>query len=163
MRCTSCYPVLLSANVPAAADFYIAHFNFQALYRADWYVHLQSTEDPAINLAILAQGHDTIPAPARNRLGGAILNFEVEDPDAQFARLSGAGVAIAQTLRDEAFGQRHFIVTGPDGVLIDIIRPIPPSPEEAANYAPQALPRLPPQPCIAAPSPLAPSPTSRRR
>ncbi|MCU0827876.1 MAG: VOC family protein [Tabrizicola sp.] len=140
MRTTSYYPVLLSADVTKAAAFYIRHFQFQPLYQADWYVHLQSTEDPATNLAILAQDHPTIPVQARSRLGGAILNFEVDDPDAQHARLAAAGVPITQTLRDEDFGQRHFIVTGPDGILIDIIRPIPPSPEEASNYNPTRLP-----------------------
>lgn len=141
MRATSCYPVLLSADVTQAAAFYIAHFRFQPLYQSDWYVHLQSFEDPAINLALVAQDHPTIPAPARNHLGGAILNFEVADADSHFARLAAAQVPILQPLRDEDFGQRHFIVQGPDGVLIDIIRPIPPSAAEAGNYHPDALPR----------------------
>lgn len=141
MRSTAFYPVLLSADVPAAATFYITHFRFRPLYQADWYVHLQSTEDPAINLALLAQNHTTIPAQARNRTAGIFLNFEVEDPDIHHARLADAGVPIAQPLRDEDFGQRHFIVTGPDGVLIDIIRPIPPSRAEAALYSPEALPQ----------------------
>ncbi|RZI75480.1 MAG: glyoxalase, partial [Variovorax sp.] len=44
------------------------------------------------------------------------------------------------TLRDEAFGQRHFITADPNGVLIDIVKPIPPSAEFAAQYAASALP-----------------------
>ena len=28
-------------------------------------------------------------------------------------------------LKDEAFGQRHFIISDPAGVLIDVITPIP--------------------------------------
>ncbi|TJV16034.1 MAG: glyoxalase, partial [Mesorhizobium sp.] len=36
---------------------------------------------------------------------------------------------ILRTLRDEAFGQRHFITKDPNGVLIDVIKPIPPSAE----------------------------------
>ncbi len=141
MRTTSYYPVLLSADVAQAAAFYMDHFAFQPLYHADWYVHLQSREDPSVNLAILAQDHATIPPMGRNRRAGVILNFEVEDPDSHYARLQTAGVTIAQALRDEDFGQRHFIVAGPDGVLIDIIRPIPPSEAEAANYHPAARPQ----------------------
>jgi uncharacterized glyoxalase superfamily protein PhnB len=140
MRSTSYYPVLFSADVPAAA-FYTAHFRFRPQYQADWYVHLQSAEDPGINLAILAHDHPTVPLEARNRTGGVILNFEVEDPDAHHARLLAEGVAIAHPPRDEDFGQRHFLVTGPDGVLIDIIRPIPPSAKEAALYTADALPQ----------------------
>ena len=40
----------------------------------------------------------------------------------------------------EAFGQRHFITADPNGVLIDVIKPIPPSAEFAANYEEPALP-----------------------
>jgi hypothetical protein len=36
-------------------------------------------------------------------------------------------------LRSEDFGQRHFIVADPNGVLIDVITPIAP----AASYADQ--------------------------
>ena len=37
-------------------------------------------------------------------------------------------------LTDEDFGQRHFITRDPNGVLIDVITPIPPSPEYAALF-----------------------------
>jgi catechol 2,3-dioxygenase-like lactoylglutathione lyase family enzyme len=141
MKSTSTYPVLLSADVAAAARFYCDHFGFAPIYSSDWYVHLQSTEDPATNLAILDQTHETVPAPARGKTGGVILNFEVEDADAQHSRLVAAGLTILTPLRDEAFGQRHFIAAAPDGVLIDVIRPIPPDAEFAALYAPQALPQ----------------------
>ena len=38
-------------------------------------------------------------------------------------------------IRSEAFGQRHFIVPGPDGVLIDVITNIPPEGEFTGAYA----------------------------
>ena len=38
------------------------------------------------------------------------------------------------TLRDEPFGQRHFITEDPNGVAIDVIKPIPPTPEYAAQF-----------------------------
>lgn len=140
MKTTSYYPVLLSRDVTRAAEFYVAHFRFQPLYQADWYVHLQSLDDPSVNLGLVAMDHVTIPEAGRGRTGGTLLNFEVEDPDLHYARLQSEGATIALSLRDEAFGQRHFIVEGPDGVLVDVIRPIPPSAAEAALYSPQALP-----------------------
>ncbi|RYE51971.1 MAG: glyoxalase, partial [Rhizobiaceae bacterium] len=71
---------------------------------------------------------------------GMLISFEVDDPDAIYARLQAAGVKILRTLRDEDFGQRHFIAADPNGVMIDVIKPIPPSAEYAAQYAPEALP-----------------------
>jgi hypothetical protein len=55
-------------------------------------------------------------------------------------RLKAAGLPILLPLRDEAFGQRHFITRDPNGVLIDIIKPIPPSGEFVQQYEAGALP-----------------------
>ena len=63
----------------------------------------------------------------------------VEDPDALYAEFQAAGLPILQTLRDEDFGQRHFITADPNGVLIDVIKPIPPTEEYAAQFDASAL------------------------
>jgi catechol 2,3-dioxygenase-like lactoylglutathione lyase family enzyme len=140
MKITSFYPVVMTDRVAETAAFYIEHLGFRALFEADWYVHLQSVADAGVNLAVLDGGHDTIPSAGRAQVAGLILNFEVEDPDAEYARLKAAGLPILQELRDEAFGQRHFITADPNGVLIDMIKPIPPSPEFAAQYTDAAGP-----------------------
>ncbi|SOY39942.1 putative antibiotic resistance protein; GlyoxalaseI/dioxygenase domain [Cupriavidus taiwanensis] len=141
MKVTSYYPVIMTADVAGTAAFYQQHFGFRALFASDWYVHLQLAHDASVNLAVLDGSHETIPAPARGqRAQGLLLNFEVEDPDAVHERLRAAGLPILQPLRDEAFGQRHFIIADPNGVLIDIIKPIPPSAEFAAQYQAGALP-----------------------
>lgn len=139
MKSTSYYPVIQTDDVAGTAAFYIRHFRFQPLFTADWYVHLQSAEDPAVNLAILDSQHSTIPAAGRGKTSGLILNFEVEDVDAEHARARADGLPILLPLRDEAFGQRHFITADPNGVLIDIIRPTPPSAEFVAQFAAEAL------------------------
>ncbi|MFC7023301.1 hypothetical protein ACFQHV_09145 [Promicromonospora thailandica] len=46
-------------------------------------------------------------------------------------------------LRTEAFGQRHFVVGAPDGVLIDVITVVPPGAEYADRYAAGRLPGQP--------------------
>lgn len=140
MKVTSYYPVLMTADVAATAAFYRRHFGFVALFSADWYVHLQLDGDPAVNLAVLDGGHETIPELARGRACGLLLNFEVEDVDAVHDRLRAAGLPILRSLRDEEFGQRHFITADPNGVLIDVIKPIPPSADYAQQYEAGALP-----------------------
>ncbi|MCX2722098.1 VOC family protein [Roseibium salinum] len=141
MKCTQYYPVLMTSDVAGTARFYQENFSFRPLFQADWYVHLQSAEDESVNLAVLDRSHDTIPAEARGAgAGGLILNFEVEDVDAVYERARGKGLPIMLALRDEAFGQRHFITRDPNGVLIDIITPIPPSAEFLAQFAPEAVP-----------------------
>lgn len=134
MKTTSYYPVILTRDVAGTAAFWREHFRFETRFESDWYVHLQSREDESVNLAILEGTHETIPEPGRGRVAGLILNFEVEDADAEYQRARAAGLPILLDLRDEEFGQRHFITSDPNGVLIDVIKPIPPSSAFAAQY-----------------------------
>lgn len=141
MKTTSYYPVLMTSDVRATAAFYKTHFRFRPLFESDWYVHLQSSEDAGVNLAVLDKDHATIPEAFRGRpAAGLLLNFEVEDVDAEYERARAAGLPIHLALRDEDFGQRHFITADPNGVMLDIIKPIPPSAEFAAQYAEEGLP-----------------------
>ena len=139
MKVTSDYPVIMTADVAGTAAFWQAHFGFVPLFSADWYVHLQLESDESVNLAILDGQHETIPPSGRSRVSGLLLNFEVDDLDAVHERLVKAGLPILRSLRDEAFGERHFITSDPNGVLIDIIKPIPPMGEFVAQYEPSAL------------------------
>ncbi|PBB90171.1 glyoxalase [Mesorhizobium sp. WSM3864] len=135
MKTTSYYPVLMTSDVAATAAFYVEHFRFKALFDSDWYVHLQSSEDRRVNLGIVDGDHETIPEEGRGRTSGLLINFEVRDPDAVYERIVAAGLPILRSLRDEPFGQRHFITKDPNGVLIDVIKPIAPSEEFLAQYA----------------------------
>lgn len=141
MKTTSYYPVIMTDDVAGTAAFYERHFRFEALFASDWYVHLQSREDEKVTLAVLDGNHETIPAAGRGKVSGLLLNFEVEDVDGVYAELRAAGLPILREIRDEDFGQRHFITADPNGVMIDVITPIPPSADYAALYDASALPR----------------------
>jgi len=140
MQISQFYPLIQTDDVEGTATFYQRNFGFNALFESDWYYHLQSATDEAVNITVLKANHETIPAVARGVTKGLILSFEVEDVDAEDERLQNNGVAVVQTLRDEPHGQRHAIYRDPNGILIDIITPIEPSPEFLAGYAEGAIP-----------------------
>ena len=140
MKSTSYYPVIMTDDVAGTAAFYCEHFRFEALFTSDWYIHLQSSEDEKVTLAVLDGQHETIPAEGRGRVSGLLLNFEVEDVDTVYDRLRAAGLPILKAIQDEDFGQRHFITADPNGVLIDVIKPIPPNADFAAMYDASVLP-----------------------
>jgi uncharacterized glyoxalase superfamily protein PhnB len=140
MKLTQYYPVVQTDDVEGTAEFYKTHFGFVSKFDSDWYIHLQSETDEHVNLAILQHDHETIPEEGRGKTSGVILNFEIEDVDVEYDKMCAAGVKILKTLRDEEFGQRHFIAQDPNGLLIDVIKPIPPSAEFLANYDASALP-----------------------
>ncbi len=138
MTTTSLYPVLMSADVTAAADFYRDALGFEPTFESDWYVSLRLG---GFELAILDPGHETVPAGFGEPARGVLLNLEVDDVDRIHRRLVvERGMEEVRSLRDEAFGQRHFIVRAPDDVLLDVIQPIPPTGEFAAAYADDARP-----------------------
>lgn len=134
MKSNNYYPVIMTDKVSETADFYCQHFRFRKVFDSDWYVHLMSEEDETVNLAILDGHHETVPAVARGKATGLILNFEVDDVDAEYEKVKAAKLPIELEIRDEEFGQRHFIASDPNGVLIDVIKVIPAVGEYAEQY-----------------------------
>lgn len=135
MQLASFYPVIGTERVAETAAFYVAHFGFRPTYEAEWYVSLRRPEPPHQELAILDHRHPTMPPAFRRPIQGLLLNFEVADVDAEYERLvRTVGQPVRVDLRDEEFGQRHFIVADPAGVLVDVITTIPPSAAEAGHF-----------------------------
>ncbi|MBP2623396.1 glyoxalase [Streptococcus oricebi] len=129
----SFYPVLMCQEVDSCADFFTRYFHFDCVFQSDWYVSLKSKE--GFELAVIASHHDTIPETYRQICQGIILNLEVENVSDLYSIFKEEKeVQIIQELRDEGFGQRHFIIAGPENILIDIIKVIPPSKQYAENY-----------------------------
>lgn len=131
MVIASIYPVLMSADITAAADFYRQVFGLDTTFESDWYISLRCGQS---ELAIIAHDHESIPAEARVLPRGVLLNIELDDVDAIHVQVIGMGLEPVLPLRDEPWGQRHFIIEGPDGVLVDVIRPIEPSADFMASY-----------------------------
>jgi uncharacterized glyoxalase superfamily protein PhnB len=136
MKASSFYPVVLSDQVAVTAAFYMEHFGFEKVFEADWYVSLKmSGNDIPFELAILDATHPTIPEAYRTKVKGLVLNFEVNDVDAEYERLiQGAKLPLELEIRSEDFGQRHFITSDPNGVLIDVITVIPPTNDFDSQY-----------------------------
>ena len=135
MSLDSFYPVICTDRIKESRDFYVSLFGFEPTFEADWYVSLRRPEPPHYELALVDQSHPTIPAGYRAPVRGLLLNFEVSDVDAEHDRLvRQAGLAEELSLRTEDFGQRHFIVAAPGGVLIDVITPTPPTGAYVEQY-----------------------------
>ncbi|MBC7302777.1 MAG: VOC family protein [Nocardia sp.] len=138
MKLSSCYPVLATTRIAESRDFYTTWFGFEVVFEAQWYVSLRragADDEPTCELALLDPAHPTIPAGFGKPVQGVLLNFEVADVDAEWDRLvTSGGLRPELELRTEDFGQRHFIVADPGGVLIDVITEVAPSAEFAAQF-----------------------------
>jgi uncharacterized glyoxalase superfamily protein PhnB len=49
------------------------------------------------------------------------ISVQVEDVDAVHAAAVKRGLQIAQGLRDQDFGMRHFMVVDPNGPLVNVL------------------------------------------
>ncbi|WP_328391217.1 VOC family protein [Nocardia sp. NBC_00416] len=137
MALSSFYPVIGTTRIAQARDFYTRWFDFEITFEADWYVSLRrAAGERHYELALLDPTHPTLPENHRKPVQGLLLNFEVDDVDAEWERLVVHGGLTAELdIRSEDFGQRHFIIADPSGVLIDIITEIAPLGEFAEQYA----------------------------
>lgn len=133
MRISSLYPLLQVSNVAAVAAFYQTQFGLVRVFASDWYVQLRAEGEHPFEIAVIEKNHDSIPEAYRGQSRSVILSLYVEDAAAEEARLRAEGIPIVQPLRDEVFGQRHFIAADPEGLLVDVITAIPPDPSFLAT------------------------------
>jgi catechol 2,3-dioxygenase-like lactoylglutathione lyase family enzyme len=132
---TSLFPVVCT-DVPAACrDFYLALLDMKVVFENDWYVQLQHPEDARIQIAFVARGHASVPEGYRDLPRGVLVTFEGDDVDAIHARASELRLPLVLSLRDEDWGQRHFITRDPSGLLVDIVQMIAPTAAYAESYA----------------------------
>lgn len=126
----SSYSVIKCEKLEETADFYQKYFGFERTFSADWYISLKNG---AYELAILDQNHESLPLPYRGQSSnqGLLLNFELDDVDGMFKTFIQDNRKIHLDIRDEPWGQRHFIAEDPNGIPVDVIKMIPPSPEYA--------------------------------
>jgi uncharacterized glyoxalase superfamily protein PhnB len=134
MKIESYYPVIGTEDVRSTSEFYQTMFGFVPAFEADWYVHLTMPHHSGVSLAILDCRHESVPQSGRTAARGVLLNFETADVDTEYRRLYDAGADVLLPLRDEPWGQRHFIVQGPGGVMVDVIKITEPSDEFREQY-----------------------------
>lgn len=125
MTTNSIFPVIPAADVARSRDFYVRLLELDVVFDSGWYVQLQQRRTEAVQLGIVQRDHDTIPDGFRTPPAGVLVSVEVDDVDDVHGRAVAAGLPVALSLRSEDFGQRHFMTTDPDGLLVDVITVIP--------------------------------------
>lgn len=133
-RTRGIYPVLGVRDVRAAARFFGELLELRTTFDSDWYVSLATRSAPVFQLAVVRFDHDSVPIGHRALPAGVLVTVEMDDVDIVHARALAKGVEILRSLRDEPWGQRHFIAAGPDGAMLDVVKVIPPAPEFESGY-----------------------------
>jgi catechol 2,3-dioxygenase-like lactoylglutathione lyase family enzyme len=116
------YPMIESDDVAGTRDFYVQLLGLAVVYDSGWFVQLRSSEDPAMELAVVQRGHETVPQSHSGRPSGVLVAVEVDSADAVHERAVALGLPVVWALRTEAWGQRHFMTVDPNGLLVDVIQ-----------------------------------------
>ncbi|MBO6892890.1 MAG: VOC family protein [Roseibium sp.] len=111
---------ILTEEVATTAAFYETLLGLTAKFSSDWFVNLADPDNPALELGILKQTHEIVPARAQKATAGIILTFVVDDCDAVYQRAQEMNANIVEAPREMPYGQRRMILRDPAGTFIDV-------------------------------------------
>jgi len=129
------FPVVCTDRIEESAAFYADLLGLDVVFESGWYTLLRAPGDARVQLGLVLREHPSVPEGFRDRPRGVLVTVEVPDVDAVHERARAAAHPLVQELRDEEFGQRHFMLADPDGALVDVVMAIPLSPAFAREVA----------------------------
>jgi len=130
----SLFPDILSKDLTASKKFYESLLELETVFELDWYVHLVSPANKSLQIAFVSPDHDSVPVSHRQSPQGMLVTVEMDDVDTVYQRAKSLKLPIIQDIRDEAWGQRHFIAEDPNGLMVDLVQAIEPSAEFAKYF-----------------------------
>lgn len=117
------WPGFVTPNVEQAKQFYQQLFDAEIVYEAEdgWFVLLKIDGS---ELGFMQPELSFQAAAFRPAYGGqgSWITIEVSDAQQQLARAEAQGIEVLAPLRDEDWGDRHFVLRDPAGVAVDVVQ-----------------------------------------
>ncbi len=130
----SLFPDICSVNLAQSKAFYETLLGMRAVFEIDWYIQMQAPDNETIQLAFVAKDHPSVPEGYRLDPSGVVITVEMDAVDPVYEQAVAAKLPIVHELRDEPWGQRHFMACDPNGLLVDLVQMIEPSEEFAKHF-----------------------------
>jgi len=114
---------IITSKLSETKAFYTGKLGFGVTFENEFYLLLH-TPGGASELSFLLPEHPS-QQPLFHKAfqgQGMYLTIEVDDVDKLYKELKNKGVPIQIELRDEPWGDRHFAVTDPNGIGIDLVK-----------------------------------------
>ena len=118
------FPVMVTPNLESVKQFYEEVFGFNAVFfDPDFYLHL-TAPDKGAQLGFLIPNHDTQPEFLHSVMSadGYVISLEVEDAVAAYTEAKNLNLNIAMHLKEEVWGQTHFMIQDPSGLRVDVVQ-----------------------------------------
>jgi uncharacterized glyoxalase superfamily protein PhnB len=134
MHVTASALSLTVADPEASASFLEHSFGFRREMAADGFVSL-ARDDVGFNVIFLRAGLETFKPRDRAAVTaeGLLLVLVVDDVDAEYTRLTGAGIEILTPIETEEWGERYFQVEDPNGLIVQLVQWVAAPPESVAQ------------------------------
>ena len=125
MKVNNLSSCIVTENVDESRTFYTENFDAKVTFDCGWYVNMEFENDTA-TLQFMVPQQSEQPVYDGN---GLMYNFEVDDVDAEYARLTQLGNVAVMPLEDHPWGDRGFAILDPNGIMLYIYSNKEPSEE----------------------------------
>ena len=112
---------VVTEKVQESKHFYVRLFDCEVVYETDWFVLLELGGPELGFMSPNLESQAPIFRPAFQGKG-VWITVDVDDADAEHQRIQTLGVTIEVALRDEPWGDRHFVVIDPNGIAVDVVQ-----------------------------------------
>jgi len=114
---------IITAKLAESKAFYTSMLGFGVTFENEFYLLLH-TPDHSDEISFLLPDHASQQPLFQKAFKGegVYLTIEVDNVDDLYQQLKDKGAEIKIELRDEPWGDRHFAISDPNGVGIDIVK-----------------------------------------
>lgn len=116
------HPLTVTEKLSETAEFYKKYFDFNEVFTSDWYIQLVHKNGAEIGVMAPNLPNQPQILHKAHSGNGIVFTFETENAKAVFDQLKAKAAPIVQELKDEEWGQRHFILEDPSGVYVDVVQ-----------------------------------------
>jgi len=123
------FPVMVAENLEAVKQFYETVFGFKAVfYDENFYLHIISPNN-SIQLGFLLPNLVNQPEFLHSVMSseGFVISLEVKNAASAYSEAQKMNLNFIMDLKQEEWGQLHFIIQDPAGFSIDIVQHLEPT------------------------------------
>lgn len=113
---------IITEKIQETKAFYTETLGFGITFENDFYL-LMHTPDESAEISFLKPNHPSQKGIFQSAFNGKGVYFtiEVDNVDDIYEQLKKKGVPFEVEIRDEDWGDRHFVIVDPNGIGIDIV------------------------------------------
>lgn len=113
---------IITENFQETKAFYTEILGFGITFENEFYVLMHTPNDSA-EISFLKPNHPSQQPIFQQAFEGrgVYLTIEVENVDEVYKQLKNKNVEFEVEIRDEDWGDRHFVIMDPNGIGIDIV------------------------------------------